>query len=945
MADDDWNVVIPKRLHGSSSSTANPAGGNRSKQQSQKGQGNNQQQYKKTNVNSHNAKNQPNDSNNGRPKPRNTPHVNAKKNGKPKPSMMTVGAMLPLGKKKKLKKDVNMKISQQQKPKQRQSHPNHNIPQNSYQHPQRQQQRNSGLHTESIQDFPALGRSNFPALPQASVPSVSKRGWGAVPKPQPAPPISFSTEVKPSSNRQIPSFSGPTLSRSAPPSKHGTPQQQPTRVLKRGEAIAGKGAAPAVSNKKKKEKPNANPKTKSIKQEVPSSSFFFQPKPRNAESETQLAAPRELQGEEHQLLRLMQERNVYQKKGRQRVAPRKKRFTALKKKVLQERLAQWRALHPEDDTSDKKAEDDSPPTSSTQESSRGIIRTRSLCLYNYTEPEELEDDDEYEEILDNLTSMATKIGPIEELFIPRSSLEGKMGTMADSPYRHPVFVLFQKESDASAALACWSDWLIGGSKLEVFGVEVQDDNIESPSPWSERVVAAVSKGQNQHESASVLEDLKSVDILLQKVLTEEDYEDEDCMGESLADLKKIAQRFGAVETIRPAGQNGDVLVTFDDVSLQGARWIAQDLCRVVVGGQPLYASVREPPVDGSGGLLVSATTRSSTLLLENVLTEEDLQDSDCLQESLNDIKELCLSYGAVSDIVAKGSAVKVTYQDNEENSTLAKTAAKGLNGIVLGGITVKASVLTTVDGEEDILNHSIDLYNIITKDDMEDEDCMEESLADVEKLASKYGKVMSINVCKAEGDFKNDPTKAYVRIQFAGDEPSVIPKALEGFSGMVIGGQIISASLPSSVAMSQQTFETTNAGDKRKPSETTQSNSVSKTTDNSKKARTDEKEPLYSGDKLISERFAAMKRVPKIPNKAGPRDYAANASTDERIKPLLQEMLGELMRLQKRAVEDKNAKARRRMVMGLREVARGIRAHKGTYQFAIQNCLDVLFLH
>ena len=34
------------------------------------------------------------------------------------------------------------------------------------------------------------------------------------------------------------------------------------------------------------------------------------------------------------------------------------------------------------------------------------------------------------------------------------------------------------------------------------------------------------------------------------------------------------------------------------------------------------------------------------------------------------------------------------------------------------------------------------------------------------------------------------------------------------------------------------------------------------------------------------------------------------------------------MRLQKRAVEDKNAKARRRIVMGLREVARGIRAHK-----------------
>ncbi len=688
-----------------------------------------------------------------------------------------------------------------------------------------------------------------------------------------------------------------------------------------------------VTNKKKKEKPNANPKTKSVKQEVSSTaSSFFQPKLRNAESVTQLSAGRELQGEEHQLLRLMQERNVYQKKGRQRVAPRKKKFTALKKKVLQERLAQWRALHPEDvpDTTDKKAQEASSATNSTQDSSRGIIRTRSLCLYNYAEPEELEDDDEYEEILENLTSMATKIGPIDEVFLPRNSLEQN----ADK-YRHPVFVLFQKESDASAALACWNDWLIGGSKLEVFGLEVQNENIEAPSAWSERIVAAESKRRNQSESASLLENLKSMEILLQKVLTDEDYEDEDCMSESLGDLTKIAQRFGAVESIQAAGHNGDVLVTFSDVSLQGARWIAQDLCRVVVGGQPLYASVREPAVESSNGIPISSTRRSSTLLLENVLTEEDLQDSDCLQESLNDIKELCTRYGAVSDVVAKGSSVKVTYQDDVENATIAQTAANGLNGIVLAGITVKASVLTTADGEEDSLNRSIDLYNIITEDDMEDEDCMEESVGDVEKLALKYGEIASITVCKADGDSKNDPSKAYVRIQFAGDDSSVVTKAYEGFNGMVIGGQIVSASLPASGLASQQSFESTNPGDKRKPSETARSDSAPMSSDNSKKARTDDKEPLYSGDKLISERFAAMKRVPKIPNKAGPRAYATNASTDERIKPLLQEMLGELMRLQKRAVEDKNAKARRRMVMGLREVARGIRAHKGTHQYAI----------
>ena len=59
----------------------------------------------------------------------------------------------------------------------------------------------------------------------------------------------------------------------------------------------------------------------------------------------------------------------------------------------------------------------------------------------------------------------------------------------------------------------------------------------------------------------------------------------------------------------------------------------------------------------------------------------------------------------------------------------------------------------------------------------------------------------------------------------------------------------------------------------------------------------------------------------------GPRKYATLLD-DDTVKPLIIEMLGELMRLQKRAIDDKNAKARRRLVMGFREVARGVRARK-----------------
>ena len=953
-----WNVVVAKRQHVSSVSAQNPVLANVSKKHSQKlqsdGPRNNKPRHPQQNIpqqhakiSSTNAKSHQNNANNQKPHQKNTSIGNTKKKGKPKPKAMTVGDMITVSKKKKINKDSSNKASQrqQQQPKVKKEKKNQNPRQNPYQRqqqpPPQQVQNHPIIITDSVQDFPALGASSGPTYPQPTIPVASKKGWGIVSKP----PLSatFRSEAKASNksvrdpnsnnNRQsqggsrsftTPSAEPTPLWSPSPsnqnPSNHKTPisqkqhQHQPTRFLKRGEALP---------NKKKKAKPTNN-NSKPTPNIPPSAASFFTPRARSLPTVSNLpdgiSPYRDLEGEEHQLLRLVQERNVYQKKGRQRVAPRKKKFSALKKKVLQERLDQWRVLHPAVLPSQSSVIDSGSSCHDTNPMGSG---SRSLCLYNYAEPDELEDEDEYEEILENLTSMARKIGPIDDIFLPRSSVQNETD---DRPYRHPVFVLFKNESDASAALACWRDWMIGGSQLEVVCIQVQDETSVAPSAWSERALAAESNMRNELGIAQTTGELGTMEVLLQKVLAEDDYDDEDCMNESLEDLKKIALRFGAVGSIQAAGTNGDVLVTYKNTSLEVTRGIAQDLCRVVVGGNPLYASVRELPPDSLGGLVGSSGTAIfSTLLLENVLTEEDLQDSDCLQESLNDIKELCLRYGSVSDVVAKGSAVKVTYRDGGDSTRIAQTAAGELNGIVLGGNTVRASVLIESESDDNHMVTSVDVHNLLTEDDMEDEDCMEESLGDVRELASSYGEVVSVKMCKVEDDSSIGPTTAYVRIRFRGEDPSVVAKAVEGFNGMVIGGQIVSASLSASRSAQPEVTEAKNPGDKRKSTETPPSSNASK------QARTDDKAPLYSGDKLISERFAEMKRVPKIPNKEGPRAYASGASTDERIRPLLAEMLGELMRLQKRAIEDKNAKARRRMVMGLREVARGIRSHKGTY--------------
>jgi len=769
---------------------------------------------------------------------------------------------------------------------------------------------NLNLNMNSAQHFPSLASDAIASnkIATEAITAGSKPVWGSLPKTPPTTPSSSFLNVKPKAN----SFhkAKPPSSRSSPSSMHKKQKNAVfstgtiPKLLKRGETLPKAKNSTKKKKSQNKTKSSAHASSSSFPKGLgdaitSSASSFFQPKLRSVDGDTNSRAVLGLEGEEHELLRLMQERTVYQKKGRQRFAPRKKRFTALKKKVLQERLDQWRKLHPVESATETCKNKQISPT------------TCSLCLYNYTTPEELEDDDEYEEILENLKSMSLKIGAVDELYIPREKLtDGNRIEVEDKSDRksyHPVLVKFQKSSDAAAALACWNGLIVGGNILEAVSLDIGNDDILS---WSERALLAETKQRNVSLSSVDEELMKPIEIILQKVLTDDDYSDIDCMTESLDDLKKIAEKFGELRRIdADSAMNGDVVLTYVN-NLSQARNIAESICRIVIGGQPLYASVREQPVtvDLSNESLI-------TIILENILTEDDFDDNDCLNETLNDIKELCLQYGSVSAVTVKGSAVKVTFA---EDKSVIKNATSQLNGTIVGGNIIKASMIEVYldSTTKDDLDGCVDLLNILTKDDLDDDDCMEESIRDVRELASKYGKVESIVL--------SGTNHSCLRIKFGGGNATAL-KAVEGFRGLVIGGQILNAVFPGKddvelIGSKSEVLE--NCGDKRKSDSDTKS-----TITFDKKSRTDDKSPLYSGDKLISERFAEMKRVPKIPNTSGPRIYAS-ITHDERVRPLLAEMLGELMRLQKRAVEDKNTKAKRRLVMGLREVARGIRSHK-----------------
>lgn len=625
----------------------------------------------------------------------------------------------------------------------------------------------------------------------------------------------------------------------------------PSAIASMSKEVTPSASGNGKPKKPKKKKPSPEPAVPDAR----SAAMFFQPK---------MDVPRE--GDEHKLLRLLEDRTVYQKKGRQRLHPRKKRFTALKKKVLQERLDKWHELHPE--------------------IKEGAGASCFVCLYNYVQREELEEEDEYTEILCNLREMAAKIGPTTDVYIPKD--------LEDRNIDYPSFVNFQSPKDAAAAESCWQGLTIGGSKLRAVLLEGPMDG--SSGDWKDGILATESKARDLVDES----ESGATTIHLANILTEDDYDDDECLNESLADIRAVAENYGSVHSLEPsASKDGSVVVT-----IVGPRAVAQiidGLLNTKIGGKKLTPSIASTSVSLSDAI-------KSVVVLENLLTDDDLEDEDCMEETLGDIRELAERYGAVDTLEVSGSLVKVTY---DGPPSIAKKASEAMNGMKLAGSSVIATVQESRSANE------IHLHNILTADDLEDEECLVESLDDIRNLASKHGTVRDVSVIKDGND------SSFVRVSFVEGQMAVT-SALQDLEGKVVGGQIVTAvspsfptTFPDSRLISKVGAEGTEAKRKSKPSEDGSTSS--------KKARTEE--PMYSGDKLIPERFAEAKRVPKIVNKPGPRPYAKIVN-DERVRPLLVEMLGELMRLQKRAVDEGNTKAKRRLVLGLREVARGIRSHK-----------------
>ena len=457
--------------------------------------------------------------------------------------------------------------------------------------------------------------------------------------------------------------------------------------------------------------------------------------------------------------------------------------------------------------------------------------------------------------------------------------------------------------------------------------------------------------------------MKSTTLLVENFVRPEDnLVDEDEYDEIISDLIQLAERIGKVVSVfipRPQDCAGDeytdnnvALVTQDHIGLAFVQFATDyDACAanevldgMVVGGQKIRTTILNStnlaqlntysksnvaiaPSDESSRLwrlsvlrvanerqssmnvrndtprnnTFNANTEASTattIVFHKILCEDDYKDEEALHESIEDLKGLAADYGQVvatrweTSGKSKGN-VYITYA--QKNS--ADAALKQLNGLIVGGSKIVIGLDADLSqGHHQSSAGEVILINILNDDDLEDEDCLSESLNDIRTLAEQYGIIGRVHA-EVTGEKKGNVLVSYLE----GDQ--IAQQAAQQLDGKVFGGRQLSAS----VSLKEMRI--------------TESLSLNE------EAKCEPLPIMLSGGKRISEQFAACKRVPKVPNTGKPRAYASKIA-DERAVPLLVEMLGELMRLQERSKDDKNARARRRLVMGLREVARGIRAHK-----------------
>lgn len=355
--------------------------------------------------------------------------------------------------------------------------------------------------------------------------------------------------------------------------------------------------------------------------------------------------------------------------------------------------------------------------------------------------------------------------------------------------------------------------------------------------------------------------------------------DDDEKDEIIRDVTEICRALAptlGVEVVDEDDGSGNwAILEAHFASREEARKVIAGLKGRIVGGEPLRLRLKGEQED------------AAVVKLVNVLSVEETEDPEELEEVMSDLRAICEACATPTSMVADGVNCYVTFASADE----ANEAMRELHKTVIGGRQLECELMhQTHERGSRGRPVALALRGGCSCEALGDDEEVEEIEGDVARIALGRGvQGATVRVIR-EGDEAGD-----VWLEF--EERSLALRAQDALAGLVLSGEQINIELVES------------------REEPPASNLV---------------ESKKTGALLkLPPKYAEARRVPKLPNSERTRFYAQEQPLDAVLDELVAELLGRLFDFQERVRlnDPLKAKMRRRLVFGLREVRRGVRAN------------------
>lgn len=502
------------------------------------------------------------------------------------------------------------------------------------------------------------------------------------------------------------------------------------------------------------------------------------------------------------------------KPGKQRLGPRKKKLSSLKKKILLDRLEKWReiqenegpSLAPADGAGEQGA---CPPSllsrleeeegSASRLPPGGITRAGGIddrsgggggegggggqrrlwvvAIYNLVDEEDVEDDDDHAEIERDLWEMASTFGAVRAVEVPRGASHSD-GSVRGRPAA-AAKVAFASAEEAQRAKRGFHGRVVGGKSLRV--------EIENTGNFS---------GDDTFDSGGCTEAAATAvwRVAVEHLIDEEDdLGDEDEYAELCADISAMMGVHGTlVEVDIPRGRRGESAKGIDghaDDGTAASTAAAAEYAVVVTYGSQAEA---ETCVEETNGRRVGGKELTATLLVGQ--PRVGLEPSGDTKPPRDDAPATSTVAGCEGAATRAGAATAMPPSADADTTTTAG-----------GGGTTYTDAWRVV------------IRNLIDEDDLIDDDDYGEVCSDATALVGAYGVVTRLCIprdWKAAGEEGADTCGGAEPGQAVAvfGSPEEAQACARGLSGRQIAGKIMDAQVSKEQRPSQPGVEAGAAG-------------------------------------------------------------------------------------------------------------------------------------